>query len=234
MLISLPALMSRLGVGRRTIVRWLREGLPSTRRAGRGRPHYFNSSRVEAWLIERGLDPTHPGRAPVSEPTTAGAADDAASLPPAEEILASALGYDAMLARLHHAEREAFTRWSACAASGEVAGATSYGRIWEKYVEALRKVAKDQAAVRVHKDDFVARADAVAALERLATEIRMALLALPRSLAPRLAGLHPAEIERIIESDIRACLTLLSAEGDAGETTTADAPSARRKRSRKP
>ena len=228
--VSLPALMERLGVGRRTVVRWLREGLPSTRRAGRGRPHCFSLPRVEAWLIARGLDPSRPGRAPVAVPetTTAGAVDE---LPTAEEILlGGALGYDAMLARLHHAEREAFGRWTACAACGDPGGAASFARIWNTYVEALRKVAKDQAAVRAHKDAFVPKADAIAALERLATEIRMAFVAIPRSLAPRLVGLTPAEIERIIEGEVRACLELLSAAGAAEETTTAGAP---RRRTRK-
>ena len=213
------ALCKALGVTRRTVTAWLGKGCPSERRAderGRGgRPrHWFDLLEVKKWLVARGIAPRRLAddgalAGPDSEGDSApGVGSEPAS--PGGEAPAKALGYDAMLERLKIAERHLFGKWVAAVNRGQPSDIAALSRIWIEHVEQLRKVEKDQDAVRRQREGWMSRSEHEAFCLRLATEIRVALLALPKSLAPQLAGLCPAEIEAALDGAVREVLNLVA------------------------
>ena len=116
-----------------------------------------------------------------------------------------------MIERLRIAERASFSRWArALRDHSSVPDISALAHLWLEDVDALRKVEKDQASVRRNQKDWLPRAKVEALFTRIGTEIKTHLLALPRSLAPRLEGMSAAQKEALIQDEIYKALEALS------------------------
>jgi len=192
-------LATELRVTERQVYTWIRRGCPHGKASGRTkgrRGHRFDLLEVKAWLVSQGIAPREPAAAATAPP------------PSADE---ERLGYEPMVDRVQRAESATFAAWAnALNAKRPAAEIAALARLWLEQVDALRKVEKDQSAVRRHDKDWLSRAEAETAFRRLAQEVKTALLALPRSLAPRCADRKAPEIEALLADEIHGVLQLLA------------------------
>lgn len=69
-----------------------------------------------------------------------------------------------------------------------------------------------EANARTVKGQLIAREDVERGLVQVSIAIKMALLALPRSIAPRLVGLEPREIEAVLRERVEEIINLFAKE----------------------
>lgn len=203
--LSTNALAAALNVKPRQVRHWLAAGCPSARVPSPhgGRPeHRFDPLEVKAWLIGQGIAPRDtPAQPPAGRPEPT--------------KLAAQQGYEGSVERLRQAEAIAFASWAnAVKQKSPPANISAYRKMWCELTSELRRAEKDLAAVRQRSEAWVKRDVVLAAFVRLADEVRQALMSLPRALAPQAEGLTAAEIERIADAEVRACLRSLSAPPD--------------------
>ena len=202
-------LAEALGVTVRNVRAWTRKGCPHAiagigTRGGK-RSHLFDLLEVKAWLIARGIAPKE----------TAENANESAKAAPVIAVGSQINdpGYDGMQSRTEYAERLAFAYWAQSVREQKSsAESAARARVWGDLVDLQRKVSKDQAAVLRQQGSVVPVEDARNALIELATEVRTALLSLPRSIAPTLQGLSAAEVEQALQKEIDGVLSTLSRE----------------------
>ena len=146
------------------------------------------------------------------------------SLPPvagadADEAQSGPLGYEGMVTRQRIAERRAFAHWVAAVRTGqEPAHIAALARVYIEQAEQLRKIEKDLSTVRGSRDGWLPADQVAAAFERMATEIRGALLDLPHTLTPRLAGQPKGKIKTALDRAIHRILTRLANPAGVEET----------------
>ena len=211
--VKTEALAAALGTTPRQVYRWVKKGCPFTvekkRPGARGRrAHLFDALEVKAWLISQGIAPKIE---PDAEPEP-DAGPDADMAPAASPVAANgSLGYEAMIDRLRTAEARAFLDWARAVNAKEKAVICAVkAKSWVDLAEQLRKVEKDQADIRSKREAYVLRDEAETAFARMASEIKEALLALPRSTAPRVEMRSAAEVEIVLDDEIRGVLSLLA------------------------
>lgn len=212
--------MSALQVSDRQVRRWIAQACPCRKRArkGGGRPIItFDVLEVKRWLVDRGIAPTPAPRpksadAQIPEAAPASAEQGQPYKEPqgqsGEDVRKP--GYTGMIERLRLAERATFASWTKAINERDITGIIGLRRAWIETSEQLRKVEKDAGAVRRNDGDWILRADVVAAFSRIGSEIKLALLAIPRSIAPRVVGASAPEIEAVIATEIHGCLALLA------------------------
>jgi len=220
----MKALCEELAVSRRTVHRWVKLGCPCGHEVSPkgGRPRLaFDVLEVKQWLISQGISPVaspasgHGGpevgsgkpknTSPLTEEGPGGRRVEQA---PTATI--SGVGFDAMLERLRLAERTMFGAWAEAVKRRDFVQAAGCAKQWLDQAEQLRRVEKDQSSVRRDADAWLSHAEVLEAFTRWTAEIKTLLLALPRALAPRLAGLTATQIEAVLNNEVYRVLTLLS------------------------
>ena len=214
-----------LGVSTRQVRRWVKAGCPTDQkgRQGCGRPlRMFDLREVRTWLVGQGIAPRD---VPVPATELAAAAESAeaqvtappavgAPTPPAPEG-ARRPGYDGMLERFRLAELTAFARWAAAANAKEsdAVRISALARTWGEIAGHLRKLEKDSAGIRKDMAGWLQATIVRREFTRIGTEIKMALLSIPRTVAPLCEGKIASEIETIVKAEVLSTLELLYSGG---------------------
>ena len=213
--LSTAEMARELSVTVRHLRRWIGRGCPCRRvkpRSGGGHPRLrFQPPLVRAWLIEHGITsrpPSSPAAA-ITKPQP--------TFPKSGGGIINQKGIRGAVERCRIIERDLFELREKTKEHNPGLAA-SYARQHKEALDNLRKLEKDVAGIRQSQGDVIPVADARAILTRMATEAKSALINLPRSVAPRLPGLKPAEIENVLRDEIDAILRRLS-EGKIDSTS---------------
>jgi len=224
--LSTRELAATLGVTERQIRTWVKKGCPVRREAsasgGRARCK-FDLLAVKTWLVGAGIAPRYDKKAAVTNLPQSGGlnadqpATDAPRAPlparadhvPADQ--AQALGYEGMVARLRIAETQAFGAWlRAVRGDHNPPLVAALARVYIEQAEQLRKVEKDLTAVRGSRDGWLPADQVTAAFERMAAEVRGALLDLPHTLTPLLVGRPKGKVKEALARAVHHILTRLA------------------------
>jgi len=229
-------LVAELKTSQRQVLAWVARGMPCVRRkkaGAHGRPGcWFKLAEVKAWVRENATrfkeqakaeaedalgdeSPTGKGKRKADRLTEAvaqvlGEAADKITAGETEERERAALSPDDindMVDRLRVQEQALYRLMND---AKKPAMKAKYRRQWMPTVELRRKAEKDRAAILTDSTKFVPIETATKSLKTMAIEIKMAFLALPRAMAPRLHGQAVAVIEALLTKEVDKCLSRLS------------------------
>ena len=207
-----------LGISQRLVYRWIAQGCPSTRvisERGGPRRRRFLMSELLPWLEARGFTPRTGATVPrpVSRPASADAPPPPAADGPDVATLRRLVGTEGFVTRLQEAERFAWAHWRNAAGKkgSDPTGVTTstLQRRWLELGEALRHAERDSPRIAESAGSVVPIAEVRPQFARLATEVKQALEAVPRAIAPRLVGLPAAQVEVILTEELDGVLRLL-------------------------
>jgi hypothetical protein len=171
---------------------WVKENSPKFQKQDAEEAEEALATAAEAsGAVRQGGAPCAPGGAPAEPPVGALSPDDINDMVDRLRVQEQAL---------YHLMNDA----------RKAALKAKYRRQWMPTVELRRKAEKDRAAILTDSTKFVPIETAVKSLKTMATEIKMAFLALPRAMAPRLHGQQVAVIESMLTKEVDKCLTRLS------------------------
>ena len=121
-------------------------------------------------------------------------------------------GLRACIERLHLAEIAAAADFEAARTTGDPALVARKKKDWLDLCESLRKIEVSTPGVLSENRATMPVEDAAAEFAKVATQFRIGLEALPRSLPPRLVGLDEAGIQEVLRASTIEVLEQLATE----------------------
>jgi len=182
----------------------------------------FNLHEMRTWLVSQGIAPRHVPEPAAEVAAVVEAAEAQTGTPAPPEIPtppalegARAPGYDGMLERFRLAELTAFARWASAANAKDpdAIRIAALARTWGEIGDHLRKLEKDSATIRKDMAGWVLASVVRRDFTRIGLEIKMALLSIPRTVAPMCEGRTAPEIEAVVKAEVLSTLELLSSGG---------------------